>query len=928
MMRTPPLRIRVASALIAAAVPALGAIEPIDLRCEGLSDPIGIDGSRPRLSWIVESRERAQVQNGYHILAATSPEKLAPGEADLWDTGRVESDRSVLVPYGGSPLASGRRIHWKLRVWDKDDAMSRWSEPAWFEMGLLEPDDWRAVWIARARPPRIREEAFYEDDPAPLFRKTFRIEKPVARARIYISGLGYYELRLNGERVGDRLLDPAWTSYAKRVLYSTYDVTERLREGENAIGAMLGNGWYDPLPLRMWGWLNLRDHLAIGTPRMIAMLAIEFADGTRRTIGTDESWRTTGGPMIRNSVYLGEVFDARREPAGWDEPGFDDGEWEGAALAKEPVGPLRAQMLPPIRMKERLVPKAITEPKPGVFIFDLGENIAGWAWIRVRGPAGTRVTLRYGELLHPDGTLNGMTAVCGQIKGNGAKNSPGAPATAFQTDAYILRGGTEETWMPRFTFHGFRYVEVTGFPGRPDRESLRGIVVRSDIETIGRFACSNPLFNRIDAMVRRTFFGNIFGVQSDCPHREKFGYGGDIAATSEAALLLFDMGTFYAKAVRDLADAARADGGLTETAPFVGIADQGLGGKSGPIGWGTAHPLLIRQLYRYCGDRELLEEQFETARRWVDFIASKVPDRIVAKGIGDHESLAAKQVPLTSTAFFHLNSRLVADAARILGRSDDAERYTALAEDIRRAFNEKFLAKGTGRFGTATQADQAIALALDLAPPEEREAALRVLAGDIAAHQNHVTTGIFGTKYMLQALADAGRADLAATMVGQKTFPGWGHMLERGATTLWEHWEGSDNTFSNNHPMFGSVSEWMMKSLAGIAPDPEARGFDKIVIRPQIAGDLTWARGTYRSVRGEVRSAWKIEGDRLALDIEIPANATATVHIPGGDPAKVKEGGKPASDADGVTLLRSDPRAAVYRVGSGRYRFEVSGYER
>jgi len=905
-------------------------LRPVGLRCESLLNPLGIDSRTPRLSWMLETtraKERGQRQTAYQVLVSGDRETLRAGRGDLWDSGKVASAAALHVPYEGRPLASATRAYWAVRVWDREGRPSAYTAPAWWEMGLLEAKDWRARWIQDSKPGPATEERLFDEHPAPLLRKEFTVTKPVARARAYVTGLGYYELRLNGEKAGDRVLDPGWTDYSRRVLYSTYDVTRMLRPGRNTLGALLGNGFYNPLPLRMWGHLNLRQHLPIGDPRLILQLEITYADGSRETVVTDESWKAADGPILKNSVYLGELYDARRELPGWDRPGFDDAAWRPVVPAKTLVGPLRAQTVPPIRVTRTLQPLTVSEPKPGVFLFDMGQNFAGWVRLKVRGEAGRKVTLRYGELLYPDGTLNPMTSVTGQIKSGRVPAGSNAPPIAWQTDAYVLKGEGTEVYTPRFTFHGFRYVEVTGFPGAPALDALEGLRLNSDVESAGFFACSNPLFNRVQEVVRWTQLSNIFSVQSDCPHREKFGYGGDIVATSDMAMLNFDMERFYGKVVEDFADAVRPNGGLTETAPFVGIADEGLGEGAGPVGWGTAHPLLAAQLYQYYGDQRLLQDQYDTARRWVELLRTRAVDHILTNGISDHESLAPKPVPVTGTAFYYQNVRLLARMAEVLGRSEDARKYGALAGEIRDAFNRRFLQPGTGRYFTATQASQAAALFMDLVPAGERERALGVLTEDVLdKHDGHLTTGIFGTKYLLHALSDHGRADVAYRVADQRTFPGWGHMLAGGATTLWEHWAFSDNTFSHNHPMFGSVSEWFFRALAGINPDEDAVGFDRITIRPRPTGDLAWARGRYRSARGDVASEWRREGERLVLIVAIPVGATATVYVPTAGGQAVTEGGKPAVEAPGVRFVRNEKDAAVYRVEAGRYTFVSAGF--
>lgn len=893
------------------------------LKCEYRVNPLGLDTPQPRLSWLLESPERGQRQTAYQVLAATTAELLAKSDGDLWDSGKVSSNESVQVVYGGKALEPGQRVFWKVRAWDRNDRASGYSPAAWWEMGLLAPADWRAAWITRKRAVPLSEQQLFEDDPAPLFLKEFLLAKKISRARVYVSGLGYYELRLNGRRVGDQVLDPGWTSYSKRVLYSTYDVTDQLQRGKNALGVMLGNGWFNPLPLRLWGHINPRANLTIGEPRLIVQLVAEFADGTSQTIVTDESWKVSNGPILRNSVYLGEVYDARKEQRGWDRPGFDDSDWQQAVSATEALGPLRAQSAPPIRITRVLKPVKLTEPKPGVWVFDLGQNFAGWARLRVQGSAGTRVSLRSGELLYPDGTLNGMTAVCGQIKQGGTNyryDGIDAPKTAWQMDQYILKGEGEEVYVPHFTFHGFRYVEVTGFPGKPTLASLEGLRLNSDVASAGSFTCSNERFNRIQQMVLWTELSNLFSVESDCPHREKFGYGGDIVAAGEMAMFNFDMARFYGKAVSDLADAVRPNGGFTETAPFVGISDEGLGDGSGPIGWGTAQPFLLWRLYQYYGDRRLLEENYELTKRWIALLQARAQDGILDNGISDHESLVPKPRALTGTAFYYFNVKMFFNIARVLGKEADAAQAEALAETIKAAFNRKFLHAGTGRYDTATQACQAFAFYMGLVPPEEKDRAREVLVHDIMdANQGHLSTGIFGTKFMLQALADLGRSDVAFEIVNQRTFPGWGHMLESGATTLWEHWAFSDNTYSHNHPMFGSVSEWFYKVLGGINPAPEAVGFDKIIIRSQPVGDLKWVKASYDSAHGKIVSEWSREAGKFNLRVHVPVGAEAKVFLPAKEGTPVTESGKPIERAPGVQLVKREHDRVIVAVGSGEY---------
>ncbi|MEI6654506.1 MAG: family 78 glycoside hydrolase catalytic domain [Verrucomicrobiota bacterium] len=886
-------------------------------KCELRVCPLGIDVVQPALGWTLTSPRRGDRQTAYQILAASDPQRLAAGQPDLWDSGKVDSGNSLGISYQGKPLASGVRVWWQVRVWDRDGEPGPYGAPQWWEMALLAPADWHGKWISDGRTLPQKDEDFYAPAPAPLLRKGFKTAGSIKRARLHVAGLGYQELRLNGNRVGDQLLGSGWTSYSKRVPYVTHDVTALLREGDNALGVMLGNGWFNPLPLRLWGHLNLREHLAVGRPRVIVQLNIDYADGSTTQVVTDETWRTAEGPILSNSIYLGEVYDARKEVAGWDAPGFVDPNWRAPTIEAAPGGALRAQSAPPIRVTEELPALKVSELNPGAFVYDFGQNFTGLARLRLSAAAGTKVVMRYGELLHPDGSLNPLTSVCGQIKSKGDENigGPGAPKVAWQTDTYIAKGGGEETYTPRFTFHGFRYVEITGLPAALPLAALTGLRMHSDVADAGSFACSNERFNSIQQMCRRTFVSNLISVQSDCPHRERLGYGGDIVATSEALLMNYDMATFYQKTVRDWADSARPDGMLTDTAPFVGIDYCG-------VGWAMAHPLLIAQLYRYHGDRHLMAEQYATARRWLLLVAERNPSGIVKDGLGDHESLVPKVQPPLVTALFFQSATLLADMARTLGRAEDVTRFSALAGRIRQAYQREFLDPKTGVAGPGTQTSQAFALYSGLVPESVRPLAITTLLEDIRGkHKGHLSTGIFGTKFMLEELSNNGMAGVAFDIVNQPDFPGWGWMLEKGATTLWEHWAGSDDTFSNNHPMFGSVSQWFFNCPGGIQPAADAVGFDKIRIAPQAVGGLHWVKATYQSARGPVTCNWKKDGKQFELHVAVPVGAVATVAVPATDAAGVTEAGRPVGQAEGVTFVRMERGAAVFTVGGGSYDF-------
>lgn len=908
-------------------------ISATDLKCEYLANPLGVDVARPRLGWVVQSDIRGQRQTAYRILVARSRESLSQDNGDLWDSGKINSAKSIQIVYAGEKLQSGMECFWKVMIWAQNGKASPWSKSAKWEMGLLSEADWQGYWINDGKSNPVEDRDFFTiDDPAPLFRRDFEVSGKIKKARLYITGLGYYEARINGRKVDDRVLDPGWTNYAKEIYYSTYDVTEMLKAGKNALGVMVGNGWFNPLPLKMWGRLNLRKHLPVGRPMFIAQLNIEYENGTTQPVYSDETWKVAKGPLLKNNIYLGETYDARKEKPDWNKAGFDDRDWAFAKKADVQSGKLVWQHNEPIRRTKVLKPVQITEPRPGVYVFDMGQNFAGQYKLRVKGPSGTKITMRFGELLYEDGTVNTRTAVCGQIKRK-EPGMDGSPAVAEQKDIYILKGNGNEEYVPHFTFHGFRYVEMTGFPGRPTADSFTGYLVNSDVEPVGNFECSNKLFNQIFEMVRWTFLSNLFSVQSDCPARERFGYGGDLAATSNSFIYLFDMSQFYTKTVRDWGRIDLANGGLPDTAPYVGI------NYCGP-GWQMAYPQTQMQLYRYYGETRLLKEQFPRMSAWMDELVREYPDHL-ADGLSDHESLAPTAKGLMPTAFYHECANQVSQIARINGFEIEAQKYSDLASEIKKVFQSRYLLDdGTvwdrqDAHMEQTQASQAFGLYLNLIPDGLKEAAFDLLVKKIDSSvvkikekrielHNHLTTGLHGTDYLFNVLAENGRSDLVSAMVGQIDFPGYGYMLENGATTLWEHWAGSDDVYSQNHPMLGSVSEWFFKWLGGIRPADDAYGFDRIIIQPQIVDGLKWVRSSYRSIRGKIVSDWeKDAGENLRLRITIPANTSAIVHVPASSAKKVKESGVPAEQAEEIRFLEMKNGTAVYQVGSGHYSFEV-----
>lgn len=899
------------SYLVCLCTTAIGGISPVSLTCEYSANPLGIDAALPRLGWQNESTARHQRQTAYEIIVSENAEDVRNMRGSMWSSGKVSSSASVHIVYNGAPLNSFTRYYWAVRVYDQDDKPSALSETAWFETAMLAQSNWKGRWIGDGSKQFTRDEDFYQDDRMPLFRKDFAVKKKIATARLYISGLGYFEAFINGRRVSDHVLDPGWTTHRKEVLYVVHDVTDMLRQGNNIAAVRLGNGWWNPLPLRLFRRFNLRDVQQTGRPCLKADLRVRYTDGTEEVIATDETWLTAPGPVVRNNVYLGEHYDARLAVSGWNSGRARSG-WTTARLCDGPAGDMHPQMQPPVRVTTVVNAEKITMIQPGVFIVDMGQNFAGVPRIRVRGKAGTRIKLRYGEALHPDGSLNYLTTVAGHIKEMWKLDGgPGAPPTAWQQDEYVLAGHGVETWSPAFTFHGFRFIEITGWPGKPTVKDIEGLRMNADLARTGEFACSNPMFNKVHQAIRWTFLSNVFSVQSDCPGREKMGYGADMVVTANAYMYNYDMAAFYRKAVRDFANEQQPDGGITEIAPYTGIHDRGVGGESGPLGWQLAFTYLQKQLYEFYGDRGIIEAQYPAVVRQIEFLNSRTVDGLFHWDIGDHVALDPKAEAFSACAFYYQHVKLAAEFAGMLNKKEDSIKYAKLANDIKRRTVAKYYIPGTGRFDNGTQAAQIFALWYGFSPDKEKT--IEVLKQEFERHNWHVSSGIFGVMMMFDVLRQLDHNDWAYAVANQRDYPGWGYMLENGATTLWESWEYPDNGPTQNHPMFGSIDEWFYRSILGI--NAAAPGFSKIVIRPQPTGDLTWAQGSYNSVYGRIASDWKILDGKFQLNVAIPANTEAEIWIPSSGEARELNGAA-------IGSVRKEGGYEVVRVGSGVYSFE------
>ena len=758
--------------------------------------------------------------------------------------------------------------------------------------------------------------------PATMVRKSFQLDRPIQRATAYASGLGLYELRLNGQRVGEELLTPEWTSYRKRVQYQVHDVTALLRPGENAVAALVGEGWFA-------GRLMAVGRFAYGTqPRFLLQLEIEFTDGQTQTIVSDGSWRcTTDGPVRSAGIYDGEVYDARKEMPGWDTSGFDASSWQPVQCLELDSRRLIWQRNEPIQVVSEIAPIKMTEPKPGVFVFDLGQNMVGWCRVKAVGTAGHTVTLRHAEMLNDDGTI--YTA-----------NLRGAP----QVDRYTPRVDGDFVFEPRFTYHGFRFLELTGLAAAPATNAVTGRVFHSTSPIAGRFECSDPSLNQLMQNILWTQRANLMSSPNDCPQRdERFGWMGDIQSFAQTASFNMDMAAFFTKFAQDIRDDQADDGRFPDFAPHPGDPNKSF---SGVPAWGDAGVIVPWRAYQNYADTWLLQEHFESARRWVDYIQRNNPGLVWSKGRnndyndwlnGDWVKQAGwpsegGSVPkeVFATAFFAHSTELVAKMAEVLNRKEDAPRYGELFNQIKAVFNQRFV-KPDGRIEGDTQGGYALALSFNLLPDNLRAKVAQRLVENIRHYQNHLSTGIQTTHRAMLELTRNGYADVGWQLLTNRTFPSWLYMIDNGATTIWERWDGcvkgrgfqdaGMNSF--NHWAFGAVGEWMWRSLAGLNPDDTQPGWKHFVIAPKPGGGVNWAKGEYQSIRGLITCDWKTEGAKLTLRIVVPANTTATVCVPTTQAAQVTESGKPARAAVGVKLLRADKFATYYEVDSGSYSFEA-----
>ena len=895
-----------------------------NLRCELLINPLGIDQKQPHLSWEITGTQRNIKQTGYHILVASSQKKLAANEGDLWDSGEIKSETSIQVAYGGRSLESRGHCFWKVKV-ITNIGTSAWSKPASWTMGLLNDGDWKAKWTGL-------DKAFEWDSPeahytrlsARYFRKEFETPKSVKEAKLYISGLGLYKLHINGSVVGEQELSPTPTDYTKSVKYNTFDVTSQIKRGTNAIGVVLGNGRFFTMRMRKnyyppgVHWLYNIKHF--GFPKMLLQLELKYSDGSTQTIVSDDSWKVTAdGPIRANNEFDGEEYDANKEMQGWNSAGFDDSKWYAAEYTNAPEGKLEAQINNNIKVMDIVKPVSVKENKPGIYIMDMGQNMVGWLRIKVKGNKGDSVKLRFSETLKPDGSLYMDNIREAQV-----------------TDIYTLKGGSVEEWNPVFTYHGFRYVEITGYPGIPSIENFEGQVLYDDMKTTGWFETSDSTINQIYRNAYWGIRGNYRGMPTDCPQRdERMGWLGDRAAGSLGESFMFNCNNLYAKWLDDIEQAQRPNGSIPDVAPNYWDA------YNNNMTWPAAYIIIANMLYNQFGNLEPIAKHYDSMKKWLDYMKDKyMVDYIMMRDtygdwclppespelIHSQDPTRITEGPLLGTAYYYYLAGLMERFAGLLEKQQDVAGFAAQATAVKDAFNNKFFNKETQQYSNNTVTANLISLCYGLVPSEyEKGVFQNIVTKTENDFNSHVSVGLIGIQWLMRGLSEHGRADLAFRIATNRDYPGWGYMIENGATTIWELWNGNtaDPAMnSGNHVMLlGDFVTWCYEYLAGIQNDPSDIGFKKIVMRPYTVAGLQYAKSSYQSVHGMIKSEWHHTNGTFSWHITIPCNSTATVYIPTNDINSITESGKEVASVKGVTFIKQDDKYVVFSVASGSYKF-------
>ena len=895
------------------AAQAGGTIQPSSLRCDWRPNPLGVQTESPVLSWIPSSAHpglRGLHQTAYRVLVSSSQDNLERGRGDVWDSGKVNAADLARVRYAGAGLRSHAVYSWKVQVWDAQGKPSRWSEAASFTMGLLHAQDWTAHWIT-AGADALGADPQHSAAALPVFRHAFRLQGRVTRALLFVSGLGQYEVSLNGRAVTTSVLNPGWTDYRKTVLYNSYDVTGAVRSGANVIGVLLGNGMYN-VPETPGRYLKLTG--SFGLPKLILQMQVSYADGREETVASDGSWKVARSPVVFSSTYGGEDFDARID-SGWERAGFADNTWAHAKVTDGPGGRLEAQRIPSIDEMRTLHPVKITTSKPGITVYDLGQNFSGWPRIAVEGPAGGSVKLIPGELLDDQGLVSQRTF-----------HGP-----VWFT--YTLAGKGLERWHPRFTYSGFRYVQVETAPAqgtqtRPRIAELTGSFVHSSASETGTFSTDNDLFGRIHTLIDMAIKSNMQSVLTDCPHREKLGWLEQTHLMGAGLFYGFNVHTLYEKMAGDMADSQLASGLVPEIAPEYTVFSDGF--RDSPE-WGSAVILSPWTDYRFTGDLNLLVAHYSQMQRYVDYLSNKVVDHMLSHGLGDWYDMGPKPpgyaqltgMKVTATAVYYQDLTVMAKIAGLLGHADDAARYIALANDVKASYNRALFQPESNTYDTGSQTADAISLAVGLVPDDRRQAVMDSLVADVRAHNNHLTAGDVGFHYVIEALLEGGRSDVINDMLSRTDPPSYGYQLRMGATSLTEAWNANP-TSSQNHFMLGHAEEWFYRGLAGLDFDLSRPAGEQIILRPQMVNGTGSAGAAYDSAVGRIVVAWRKTQGRTEIDAIIPVGRSALVYVPGASPDGVTESGKPAKKAPGVAWVRSEAGEQIFRVESGEYHFATS----
>ncbi len=869
-----------------------------ELICEYHTNPLGIDVLKPRLSWQIVSSEENVLQTAYEIKVT---EQNAKGKL-LWTSGKVNSAQSVNVTYEGPALKSMQRVYWQVRVWDNKNKATSWSTPSYWEMGILEPESWKASWVTLGS-----ETTAKGSKPAQYFRKDFASAKKIKSARVYVTAQGLYQLFLNGKKVSTDLFTPGWTSYKNRIQYQTYDVTSMI-QSKNSIGAILGDGWYRGY--LAWG----NDNGYYGSKvALLAQLQLTYSDGTSEIIGSDGSWKVTNGPIIFSDIYNGETYDARKELTGWSTVGFDDNQWTKASVVELSKKNLIAPQGVVVKAIEEIVPvKLINTPKNET-VFDMGQNMVGWVRLKVQGKKGDQITLKFAEVLDKEGnfyTENLRSAKC--------------------TDVYILKGEGEEIYEPHFTFHGFRFVKIEGLSTKPAIDQITGVVIHSDMAPTGSFTCSDPMINQLQHNIQWGQKGNFLDVPTDCPQRdERLGWMGDAQVFSGTAAFNFNVAHFYTKWTRDIAADQLPNGSVPDVIPDV------LKGGGGKTAWADAAIIVPWTTYLVYGDQRILEVQYSSMKAWVEYMKTRAGDDNLWTGdwhYGDWLAFATNQSDYTgattekdliATAYYSYSSGILSKIAAIIGQKEDAKKYAQLSQDIKKAFIHEFVTPA-GRLVSHTQTAYCLALAFDLLPENLIPKAVEFLAEDVEK-MKHLTTGFVGTPLLCKTLSANGHEDLAFMLLNRKEYPSWLYPVTQGATTIWERWDGQkpDGSFQDvgmnsfNHYAYGAIGEWLYRYVAGMDIDPEIPGYKHIILAPHVGGGLTHANAEFTSLYGKVKSAWKIEGNEFVYDVTVPANTTATVTLPGAKADQVTMNATALS----ISNQKQTEKGISVNVGSGSYQF-------